>query len=243
MRNFAWLIIAISLFVLGWNHTGLTAVSAATDETQAVIQASRERLEARDSSNVAVWERDTSQAVRIVDDDGSVNDRTAEAPSAHPLHPDNQTWETVSAQFVDGVAFVSGTMREVERFPGGTIISHRTRTEVWAKENGRWVAIHVQVTPLPENHIRATAPPENLAQYVGTYEWAPDMIENISERGHALYSALGGPPDLLYFVGLDETALSDDLGVGTFYRDPSGKVVGYTYKQCDGQTIKIRKIR
>lgn len=242
MRNFALWLIVISLIAFAWIHVARTPSAAATDESQAILQLSRERLNARNIPDQAVWNRDTSASVRIVDDDGVVSGKAANVPPIHPPHPDIQNWESISAQVVDGVAFVMGTEREIEHFPGGTVISLYERTEVWAKENGRWVAIHVQVTPLQVNHSHPSPTPGDLDQYVGRYQWAPGTVDNVTQRGHVLYSALDGPPDPLIFIGPDATTYPDDLGVTTFYRDSSGKVIGYTYRRCDGQTIKIPKI-
>lgn len=243
MRNFGIWFIAISVIAFGWIHMARTPSAAAVDEAQAILRLSHERLNARNIPDPAAWNRDTSASVRIVDDDGVVTGKSTNVPPIHPGHPDIQNWESISAQFVDGVALVTGTMREIEHFPGGTVISRFQRTEVWAKENGRWVAIHVQVTPLQENRAHASTTPSDLNQYVGKYQWATGMVDDITTRGHVLYSALGGPPDPTIFIGPDAVTYPNDLGVATFYRGSSGKVSGYTYRRCDGQTVRVPKIR
>jgi len=244
VRNFAWPTIAISLFVLGWNHAALAPVVAATDETQAVLGVSRERFAAFNANDKVTWSRDTSASYQRISDDGLVSGKAANLPPVHRPVPATANWiSSPTVQFVAGVAIITGKQGETDYFPGGKVIYSYERTEVFAKEDGRWVAIRAQVTPLQINYARPIEFPKNLEQYVGTYQWAPGMEEYVTVRGRVLYSALDGPPDPLYFVGPEETEQSDDLGVGTFYRDASGKVAGYMYKQCDGQTIKIPRIQ
>jgi hypothetical protein len=244
MRNFAWPIIAISLFVVAWNHAGLTPVSAATnDETQAVLQVSRERFAAANANDKVTWSRDTSALYQRIGDDGEVTGKTANLPPAHRPVPDTAHWtSSPTVQFVAGVAIITGTQSETDYFPGTKMIYNYERTEVFAKEDGRWVAIRSQVTPLQINYTRPIASPKNLEQYTGAFQWAPGMVEHIALRGRVLYSSLNGPPDALFFIGPDETMQADDLGAGTFYRDANGGVTGYIYKDCDGQTIRIPKI-
>lgn len=243
MRNYAWPTIAIFLFVLGWNHAALAPVVAATDETQAVLNVSRERFAAYNALDKVTWSRVTSASFQRISDDGLVSGKAANLPPAHRPIPATANWiSTPTVQFVAGVAIVTGKQGETDYFPGGKVVYSYERTEVFAKEDERWVAIRSQVTPLQINYARPAESPKNLEQYVGAYQWAPGMEEYITVRGRVLYSALDGPPDALFFVGEDATTSSDDLGVGTFYRDSSRKVIGYIYKQCDGQTIKIPRI-
>jgi hypothetical protein len=68
------------------------------------------------------------------------------------------------------------------------------------------------------------------------------MIDTLRISGSHLVSNLGGPIDPLIFVNPNTTTQSDDLGIETFYRDTTGKVAGYIYKRCDGQTIRAPKI-
>jgi hypothetical protein len=244
MRYLGLSFLVIVLIAFAWIHAALTPAAASADETQAVLQVSRERIAASNTGDSATWSRDTSASFQRISDEGEVSGKTATLPPAHRAVPATANWiSEPTVQFVAGVAIVTGKQDEIDYFPGGKMIYSYERTEVYTKEDGRWVAIRSQVTPLQINYARPIASPKNLEQYVGTYQWAPGLEEYITLRGRVLYSALSGPPDALLFVGPDATTQSDDLGVGTFYRDRNGKVIGESYEECDGQSIKIPKIR
>ena len=243
MRYFALSFVAIVLIAVAWNHATLTPSDAATDDSQTVLQISRERFEALGAHDMVTWSRDTSASFHAVDDDGSVVAKADVLASPPSSYPDTAYWESTAVQFVNGVAIVTGKIKEIESYSGGALVTEGVKTEVYAKENGRWVAIRTQSTPLHVNHVHPIASPADLDQYVGKYQWAPHWIENITKRGRTLYSVLGAPPDPLFFVGPDATMVADYISVGTFYRDSHGKVIGYILRFCDGQTIKIPKIQ
>jgi hypothetical protein len=85
--------------------------------------------------------------------------------------------------------------------------------------------------------------PTTLSPFTGRYEWAPGLIETLSINGSRLMSTFEGSTEPLIFVGPNATSLADDLAIGTFYRDATGKVAGYLYRRCDGQTIRIPKLQ
>jgi hypothetical protein len=244
MRYLGLSFVVVVLVASAWNHAAMTPSAAATDETQAVLQVSRERFKAINTFDATTFNRDTSAAYHHVDYVGLISDKAASTKNLHLPYPASFSWaSTPAVSFVDGVAIVMGSEIFTENHPGGKVINRLERTEMYAKENGRWVAIHTQVTPLQVNYTHPSVSPKNLDQYVGKYQWDPGEVEEETTRGHVLYSVLGGPPDPMFFVGPDSTTLSDDLGVGTYYRDAHGKVIGYIYKRCDGQTIRVPKIK
>lgn len=244
MRYLGLSFVVLVLVASAWKYAAPTPSAAATDETQAVLQVSRERFKAINNFDVKTFNRDTSAGYHHVDYVGLISDKAAYAQNLRLPYPVTFEWvSTPTVSFVDGVAIVMGSEIFTENHPGGKVINRLERTELYAKENGRWVAIQTQVTPLQVNYARSSATPKNLDQYVGRYQWSPTEVEEQTTRGHVLYSVFGGPPDPLFFVGPDSTMSSDDLGVGTYYRDAHGKVIGYIYKRCDGQKIRVPKIK
>jgi hypothetical protein len=140
-------------------------------------------------------------------------------------------------------ALVTGKSLETEKFPGGPIFTNFRVTILYAKERGRWLAQASQVTVLQKSYTKGmTHPPTVLAPFAGRYKWAPGMIDTISISGSRLVSNLGGPIDPLILVDPNATTQSEDQGIETFYRDTTGKVAGYIYKRCDGQTIRAPKL-
>jgi hypothetical protein len=201
-------------------------------------------MNALGATDVATWASYTSDHYQSIQDDGEVLTKSAViARVKSATYPDVSTWVGhPSVRFLGETALVTGKSTETEKFPGGPVFTNFRITILYAKERCQWLAQASQVTVLQKNYTKGMSyPPTVLAPFVGRYNWAPGMIDTISINRSHLVSNLGGPIDPLIFVNPNTTTQSDDLGIETFYRDRTGKVAGYIYKRCDGQTIRASK--
>lgn len=218
-------------------------VFAQPDDTSLIVKISNLRMQALHSGDKVTFDRYTSDRYQSIYDDGAIQTKQSSAASYSPFYSDTAVWSgKPHVRFIGDTALVTGTEIETEKFPGGTVVSTFTRTELYAKENGEWKAETAQVTVQPRNYTKAVDAPKNLAQFAGRYQWAPGLFETVRTSNGRLISSLNGGNSALLFVGPDATTESDDLGVGTFYRNGSGQVAGYVYRRCDGQTVKIPKV-
>jgi hypothetical protein len=235
------LVIVLAALGLGSYATGRTA----SDDTSEISRISILRMNALGAGDVATWASYTSDHYQSIQDDGVVLTKPAViARVKTATYPDVSRWVgPPSVRLIGETALVTGKSLETEKFPGGPVFTNFRITILYAKERGQWLAQASQVTVLQKNYTKTmTHPPTVLAPFTGRYNWAPGMIDTISTRGSHLVSNLGGPADPLIFVNPDTTTQSDDLGVETFYRNTTGKVAGYIYKRCDGQTIRAPKL-
>jgi hypothetical protein len=235
------LVIVFTALALGSNATGSTA----SDDTSEIVRISILRMNALGANDVATWARYTSDRYQSIQDDGVVLTKSGViAGKKAATYPDASAWVGhPSVRFIGETALVGGESMETERFPGGPVFTNFRITILYAKERGEWLAQASQVTVLQKNYAKAmTHPPTVLAPFTGRYNWAPGMIDTISISGSHLVSNLGGAIDPLIFVNPNTTTQSDDLGIETFYSDTTGKVAGYIYKRCDGQTIRAPKL-
>jgi Domain of unknown function (DUF4440) len=235
------LVIVFTVLAVGSYVTGSTA----PDDTSELLRISILRMNALGANDVATWASYTSDDYQSIQDDGEVLTKSAVvARGKAATYPDASTWVGhPSVRIIGETALVTGKSMETEKFPGGPIFTNFRITILYAKERGRWLAQASQVTVLQKNYTKGMAhPPTALAPSTGRYNWAPGMIDTISSSGSRLVSNLGGPMDPLMFVSANTTTQSDDLGIETFYRDATGKVAGYIYKRCDGQTIRAPKL-
>ncbi len=233
------LTIAFAILMLG-NAPGPTP----SDEASAVLRISNLRMRAIFAHDMVTWGRYTSEQLQTITEEGHVLTKSEVMASKPEPYPDTGAWVgRPSVRFIGDTALVSGKVIETEKYPGGTVVTNFARTELYAREHGEWMEQASQVTILQKNYTKGmTNPPTVLTPFTGRYEWAPGMIETLSIVGSRLVSTLDGTPDPLIFISPDATTQADDLGIGTFYRDASGKVAGYVYQRCDGQTIRIPKI-
>jgi hypothetical protein len=217
--------------------------STASNDMSELVRISTLRLGSLNTDK-ATWGRYTSNQYEGIDDNGQINTKAqmmAEKPSSYPL---TEKWVgRPSVRFIGETALVIGKEIETENFPGGTLVSNFRRAEIWAREHGEWMEQATQLTVLQKNYAKGmTNPPTALAAFTGRYEWAPGLIETLSISGARLISTFEGSSDPLIFVSRDAVTEPDDLGVGTFYRDTTGKMAGYVYQRCDGQTIHIPRL-
>jgi hypothetical protein len=237
-------IVVSALILLGAVVVADSRLSAAqvADDRAAVLQASQAFLHAFNTHDRAGMLQFESGSFVHVHDDGSLTGRDERIQFVP--YPDTAHWISQSVRFISDIALVSGTEEEIEQYTGGAIVTHYHRTEIWAKDNGRWLIEQQQVTIIPPTNHPATVPtPKRLDQYAGRYEWAPSYIETETVKRGQLYSTLGGTsPDLLYWVGPESTTEKEDPHIGIFYRDASGRVAGYLYRSCYGETIRIPRI-
>ena len=134
MRYFGLSFVVIVLFAFAWNHAALTPSAAATDDSQAVLQISRERLKALSTHDMVTWSRYTSASFHGIDTDGSIGTKADILASPASAYPDTVSWESApTVQFVDGVAIVTGKTKEVESYSGGSLITNALKTEVRKK--------------------------------------------------------------------------------------------------------------
>jgi hypothetical protein len=220
--------------------------SSASDDANEILRISSLRMSALGANDFAIWARYTSDRYQIINDEGAVLTKSAVIAGKKAEHyPDSSVWlESPSVRFMGETALVTGKALETEKYPGGTMFTNYRLTILYAKERGEWMAQASQVTVLLKNYAKGIKmAPTALAPFTGRYEWAPEMIETLSINGSRLMSTFEGSTEPLIFLGPNATTLTDDLAIGTFYRDATGKVAGYVYRRCDGQAIRIPKLQ
>lgn len=236
------LVVVVTALALGSYATGSTA----SGDTSEILRISNLRMSALGTNDFAAWARYTSDHYQIINDEGNVLTKSAVIAGRKAEHyPDSSVWlEPPSVRFIGGTALVTGKALETEKYPGGTMFTNYRLTILYTKERGEWMAQASQVTVLLKNYAKSIKmAPTALAPFKGRYEWAPGMIEALSISDSRLMSTFEGSTEPLIFVSPNATTLADDLAIGTFYRDATGKVAGYVYRRCDGQAIRVSKLQ
>ena len=234
----AWLV-AIFAVALIFAAKGLTQPDERTD----LLRITNARMHALYARDKATWDRYTSDRYESIYSDGTIKTKQSTDAARAPDYSDTAVWSgTPSIRIIGGTALLTGRQIETEKYSGGSLVTTFTRTEIYAKENGEWKAEAAQVTVNPKNYAKAVDAPKDLAQFTGRYRWTPRLIETLRASNGRLMSTFSKETSPLFFVGPDATMESDDLSVGTFYRNSHGHVNGYIYRRCDGQTINIPRI-
>jgi hypothetical protein len=141
---------------------------------------------------------------------------------------------TAVARFVDVLTQKIGDQTTVYRF---------LSTEVWQKEQGRWLMISSQTLALPQDPPAVALSQAQLDQYVGDYSMGPGFVFHITRDGERLLGAMnGGQPaemkaeavDVLFTPGQPRTRR-------VFQRDAAGRITGFASRR-EGHDVRLTRI-
>ena len=126
------------------------------------------------------------------------------------------------------------------------IINNRRRTEVFKRNDGKWLAIASHESDVAANYFKQVeVDPKILKDYVGHYDWPRHKIDDRDtvtvEDGH-LFSEWRGAKRECLAMRKDTFFQRDDSGWWTFVRDSQGHVTGYIYYYPDGQEVSVTRI-
>ncbi len=119
------------------------------------------------------------------------------------------------------------------------------RTVHFVRRNGRWLAVMIQFTTVPENHrIAVETDSTALDAYVGRYAWASGLVNTLNREGGRLMSQWRATGPKIEQFPLNDTTFfaRDDLGVVIFKKDNAGRVTHYIYRRADGQEFRANRI-
>jgi hypothetical protein len=141
-------------------------------------------------------------------------------------------------------AIVNYVATDHEQYGATDIVSEQRRTETLVKRNGSWLLVAIQWDGIPINHRKPVADEgRSYKDYVGQYQNRPGDVEILSIKDGKLWSQSGSEGDWCLPAGGETFFYKEDLGTLTFSRDSQGHVIGYTYRQIDGQEIHSQKVK
>lgn len=127
---------------------------------------------------------------------------------------------------------------------GDQMMTPRFRsTEVWLDEGDAWRMISSQTVALSDDPPAKSLTPDELDEYVGTYEATPDFTVMIIRQGNQLLSATHGaaPTPLLAEVRDVLFTPGQARARRVFERDNRGKVTGFSSRR-EGHGIQFKKV-
>src|SRR5262249_2110171 len=123
---------------------------------------------------------------------------------------------------------------EIERSQVGDqqFVEHLARLDVYVRQGGRWRLLTMTAARIPQAPETIAMSAQRLAEYVGVYRFAPDIVSTVRLDGARLMEqSTGNPegemlpigPDLFYAPPAVQARVS-------FERDASGRVVAQIYR-------------
>lgn len=128
----------------------------------------------------------------------------------------------------------------VEQAPAGT--ARWVESNLFRVQDGRWLLVHHQETPVVEPARAIAVDAAVLAGYAGRYDYGGGLVDTVSLEGDVLRVSDGGPPARLVAVAPDAFRVADASGVLVFLRDRTGQVAGQVFVSPNGQVANSRKL-
>jgi len=119
------------------------------------------------------------------------------------------------------------------------------RSEHFVRRDGRWQAVLIQFTLIPENHrTPVKIDPKRLDECGGRYAWTEGLINTITKEDGKLLSQFRKEGTKVELLPLNDTTFftRDDLSETIFMKDRHGRVTHYVYRRPDGQEVCAQRI-
>jgi ketosteroid isomerase-like protein len=119
------------------------------------------------------------------------------------------------------------------------------RTVHFVRRNGRWLAVMIQFTTVPESHrIAVKTDSTVLDAYVGRYAWTSGLVNTFSREGGSLVSQWRPTSSKNEQLPLNDSTFffRDDFGLVIFEKDSTGRVTHYIYRRADGQEFRADRM-
>ena len=151
----ARLIVALAMSTAPTSAGVLRGASAQAGDSNAVIAALTRQADAWDKAIVrkdrAAIDANMADDFRSIDGTGTVETKPAfvDGLMDAKLTIDPYTVEDFDVRLFGDVALLSGRTKMTGRFDGKPFTSHYRYIDVYAKRNGRWQIVSVQITRLP----------------------------------------------------------------------------------------------
>lgn len=192
----------------------------------------------------AVLDRLLDRDVVFTNEDGSMPSRQEMIDGATPSTGKFQLVVTnfkVKAQ--GDVATATFVDVLTEDFHGLELRTDYHSTEVWKKRGNEWKMIASQTTIVPHEGPSTTLSAEELDQYVGTYQLAPDVRTTITREGNALFGSTNNGPKRQLLAEYRDVLFVSAVPSSRRYiqRDASGRVTGYIMS-LNGNDVLVRRV-
>lgn len=126
---------------------------------------------------------------------------------------------------------------EIERSQVGDnqFVEHLARLDVYVRQGGRWRLLTMTATRIPQAPPTIEVSGAALAQYVGVYRFAPDIVSTVRMDGaHLMEQTTGNAEGELLPIAPDVFYAPPDVQARvSFERDTAGRVVAQVYRSGD----------
>jgi hypothetical protein len=198
----------IVFFAIGVSPLALTSCNPKNEITQdELVRRTQELFDSVAPGNQAPWKKYFADDCIYFDEKGRNMNKAALVADVTPMPPGfsgSLKIEKVQSHIERNLAVLSYDMDEKETIYGQELSARYHATDTWMRRNGQWQIIAGQVLRYYEDPAPGKVNAARFAEYVGTYELAPENTLTISTDGNLLYRQRSDrPKDLLIPEAID----------------------------------------
>ncbi len=159
-----------------------------------LVRQTQEMFDAVAVGNPAPWKKYFADDSMYFDEKGRSMDKTALVNDITPLPQGySGSIKLVRAQsrITGGTAILSYDLDETETIWGQNLTARYHGTDTWMYRQGKWQIVAGQMLRYYEDPASGKADPRRYTDYVGTYELAPGITQEVSSAGAELYAQRG----------------------------------------------------
>jgi ketosteroid isomerase-like protein len=204
-------------------------------------------LDATAPGDRATWDRALSADAVYVDENGVILHRAEFLKELQPLPPGASGTLTIidyAVQLHGDTALVIHRDDERENYHGHALHAEYLMTETWLRQGGAWKLALVHAYVVAKDPPAVAIPPAALAEYVGRYSAAQDLVFVIRLEGNELvggreggtaHPLLAESPDVFFIAGQPRTRK-------IFKRDDAHRIAAFTDRR-EGEDLIFMRIK
>ncbi|HZW87854.1 MAG TPA: nuclear transport factor 2 family protein [Myxococcaceae bacterium] len=213
----------------------LVAIPPAEDVPALLRARAQQLVDAITRGDASVWEQALDAGARIIDESGEVMDRKAMVDSVRPLPPGISGALRVvdfQATVLGDIALTTYIADEDETFHGAKIHARYRMGETWARRDGKWKMLSMQVLALRSDPPALPTTAEQRRVYCGRYSLGDLTYVVRCETDGLTGGTQGKPakplrlesPDVFFIPGEPRLRY-------LFQRDAAGRVTGFLQRR------------
>jgi hypothetical protein len=165
-----------------------------------LVHRTQELYDAIVPGNQAPWKKYFADDCIFADEKGRVLDKPKLIADIAPLpkgYSGTIKIENAQSRIIGDTAILSYDADETETIFGQNLKARYHVTDTWLQRNGEWKIIASQAHRYYEDPVVGKADPKKFADYIGTYELAPNQTRSVFAEGDKLFVERNGKKEQL----------------------------------------------
>jgi hypothetical protein len=179
--------LSLAVFLFAATLASAADVQVTRDE---LIRRTQELYDAIVPGNQAPWKKYFADDCIFADEKGRVLDKPKLIADITPLqagYSGTIKIENAQSRIIGNTGVLSYDAAETETIFGQNLKARYHVTDTWLQRDGEWKIIASQAHRYYEDPAVGKADPKKFADYIGTYELAPDQTRSVIAEGEKLF--------------------------------------------------------